>query len=257
MADLIDLSLDHGIARITLDRPDAANTIDLALARQFLDIVAALEESAPRAVVIAGRGRAFCAGGDVKAMAKASDLGTYLDRLVTTFHEALRRLGALDAVLIAAVHGAAAGGGLGLALNADVRIATPEAKFLTAYEAVGLTPDSGVSYLLPRVIGIGRATAMSASGRQVDAEQALSFGLVTEVVPAEDLASRIDALAGAAAARPQSHMSSTRRLLRGDADGAYARALDAERAALVAAASASTEELIRAFAGRDAKKETA
>lgn len=255
MAAPVELSTADDVAQLTLNRPDAANTVDLALARSFLEQVLTLEKERPAAVVIGARGRAFCGGGDVREMSEASDLPAYLDRLAGTFHEALLRLSSLDALLIAAVDGAAAGGGLGLALTVDVRIATSRARFLTAYEAVGLTPDSGVSFLLPRMIGAGRAAAMSSLSQVLDASAAVHCGLVSEVVPADDLPGRAAELARAAAARSQAHAAATRRLLRGDTEGQYAAALDAEREALVrAAASPSAVSLIRGFARR--QKET-
>lgn len=257
MDDPVELFVGDGVARVTLNRPEAANTVNLALAVSLLKVVEVLEADNPRAVVIAARGRAFCGGGDVREMAQARDLPAHLDRLAGTFHEALLRLSALDAVLIAVVEGAAAGGGLGLALNADVRIATPRARFLTAYEAVGLTPDSGVSFLLPRAIGGGRASAMSSLSQTMDATAAATCGLVTELVEAETAPRRAQHLADAAARGPQSHIAATRRLLRGDTAGQYAAALDAERAALVRAASSpAAQSLIRGFAHREKEKQS-
>ncbi|GAA5092082.1 enoyl-CoA hydratase-related protein [Microbacterium yannicii] len=255
MSDPVELVLADDVAHLTLNRPDAANTINLAVARRFRDHMRNLERQPPAAVVIAARGRAFCGGGDVREMSEAPDLPTYLDLLAETFHEGLLLLASLDALIFAAIGGAAAGGGLGLALNADVRIASPRARFLTAYEAVGLTPDSGVSFLLPRVVGLGRAAEMSALSGVMDAATAARSGLVAEVVET-DPAARAAELASSATGRSQAHMSATRRLLRGDTDGQYAAALDAERAALVAAAaSTSAASLIRGFVHRQKEKQ--
>lgn len=251
MPDLVELEISDDVARLTLNRPDAANTLNVAVAEQFLQHVQRIRGEGARAVVVSGRGRTFCAGGDVRAMGEASDLGGFLDTLAGTFHRALCALAELDAVVIAVVDGAAAGGGLGLALNADLRIASPAARFLTAYETVGLTPDSGVSYLLPRAIGLGRATAMSAASLVLDADEAFDVGLVNEIVDTDRLASHVDELAARIARRPQTHMATTRRLLRGDTSSLYAAALDAERIALVRAASnPSTRSLIHGFASR-------
>lgn len=250
MPDPVQLVIAHGVAHLLLNRPDAANTINLALARQFRDHMRTLERQPPAAVIIAAQGRTFCGGGDVREMGDAPHLPAYLDLLAGTFHEGLLLLASLNALIIAAIDGAAAGGGLGLALNADVRIASRRARFLTAYEAVGLTPDSGVSFLLPRVVGIGRATEMSALGSVMDAATAAHSGIVTQVVETNP-AARAAELASSATGRSQAHMSATRRLLRGDTAGQYSAALDAERAALVAAAaSASAASLIRSFAHR-------
>ena len=256
MTEPIELSFREGVAHLTLNRPNAANTVNLALAGRLREHVEALEAEQPRAVVISARGRAFCGGGDVREMGEAADLPAYLDRLASVFHEALLRLSRLDAVLIAAVDGAAAGGGLGLALNADVRIATPRARFLTAYETVGLTPDSGVSFLLPRVIGAGRAAAMSTLSQVMDAATAVSCGLVAEVVDVGQTAARVRQLAEEVPGGARAHLSATRRLLRGDADEQFAAALDAERVALArAAASPATQSLIRDFVRRQKEKQ--
>ncbi|GAA5201963.1 enoyl-CoA hydratase/isomerase family protein [Microbacterium jejuense] len=256
MPDPVELVLADGVAHLTLNRPEAANTIDLAVARRFRDHMVTLARQRPAAVVITARGRAFCGGGDVREMSEAPHLPTYLDLLAGTFHEGLLLLSALDALIIAAIDGAAAGGGLGLALNADVRIASTRARFLTAYETVGLTPDSGVSYLLPRIAGLGLATEMSTLSRTVDAATAARSGMVAEVVEA-DPAARAAELAASAAGRSQAHMSATRRLLRDDAEDRYSAALDAERAALVrAAASPAALSLIRGFAHRQREKQS-
>ncbi len=245
-----------GVARITLNRPAALNSIDLALAHGFRDTVVALIEERPRVVVISGAGGAFCAGGDVRAMAAVDDIPAYLDELVGVFHDGLVRLSALESVVIAAIDGPAAGAGLGLALNADMRVASERARFLTGYESIGLTPDSGVSYLLPRAIGAARAGAMIAASSQLDATCAHRIGLVDEVVPADDLRARIDDLAGTLAQRPQGHMPATRRLVRGGESDDYARALLREQREIVVAASApSTTTRIRGFAGRTSAKE--
>ncbi|MDR7112260.1 2-(1,2-epoxy-1,2-dihydrophenyl)acetyl-CoA isomerase [Microbacterium trichothecenolyticum] len=256
MSDPVELVLADGVAHLTLNRPDAANTIDLALARRFRQHMMALERERPAAVVIAARGRAFCGGGDVREMSEAPDLPAYLDLLAGTFHNGLLRLASLDALIIAAIDGAAAGGGLGLALNADVRIASTRARFLTAYEAVGLTPDSGVSYLLPRIVGLGLATEMSALSRTVDSVTAARCGLVAEIVESDPFARAVE-LASSAARQSQAHMSATRRLLRGDTDGQYLAALDAERTTLArGAASTSAVSLIRGFAHRQKEKQS-
>jgi 2-(1,2-epoxy-1,2-dihydrophenyl)acetyl-CoA isomerase len=244
----IDYRIQDGFARLQLRVSGRGNAVGLELARRFRDVTGELLAAEPRAVVVSGAGDIFCGGGDVREMAAADDIPAFLDELVSTFHEGLLQLARVDAVIIAAIDGPAAGAGLGLALNADVRIASSRARFVTAYETIGLTPDSGVTYLLPRAIGAGRASAMAATSQRVDAPTALEMGLVSEVVPADRFDARIDEVAAAAAALPQSHMAATRRLLRGDLDGAYASALEAERIAIMAAARVpTTAERIRSF----------
>lgn len=248
----IRLDIDGGVARLTVDRPSAANTIDLPAAVAFHDAIDAVSAAGCRAVIITGAGAAFCAGGDVAAMSLTADPANFLRELADTFHAGLRALAALDAVVIAAVNGAAAGGGLGLALHADVVLAAPTARFLTAYEQLGLTPDSGVSALLPQSIGLHRALAMIATGRPLDAATAYEHGLVHEVVPADELLSRAGQLAARIARHPQSHMSATRRLLHAGS-GAVDHRLDDEAQTIAALASTDVAaERIHAF-GADRK----
>lgn len=244
----VDVSHIDGVTWITLNRPAEANTINLALAHAFHDAVVDAQRHGTRAVVITGAGRAFCGGGDIREMAAAADLAGCIEELAATFHAALLRLGELDAVVIAAVNGAAAGGGLGLALNADIILASERAVFVTAYETVGLTPDSGTSYLLPRAVGLHRALAMSATGQRLDAVSAERIGLVHSVFPPDALLNATRTLAASVASRPSDHMPATRRLHRGDGDDAYRRHLEAEtRTIATAARGPEAARLIRGF----------
>jgi len=252
------LTVDDAVAHLVLSRSQAANTIDLALAAEFRDAVAEVGRSDVRALVISGAGGTFCAGGDVREMAAADDLPGTVRRLAATFHDAVLALAELPAVIVAAVDGPAAGAGLGLALNADLIVASDRAMFLTAYEAIGLTPDSGTSLLLPRAVGLPRATAMSTLGTRLSATEAHRLGMVHEVVAPDDLLPTATATARRLAQRPQAHLPATRALYRGLDIAGYRRHLDAETAAIAAAAAtAEAAELILAFASRtDNPKET-
>jgi 2-(1,2-epoxy-1,2-dihydrophenyl)acetyl-CoA isomerase len=186
-------------------------------------------------------------------MAGAADTAAYLARLAGSFHDALRAISALDAVVLAAVDGAAAGGGLGLALTADVIVAGDRARFLTAYETIGLTSDSGVSTLLPRSIGLHRAQAMTTLGLVLDADTALAWGLAARRVPSTELDAAITEIADRVSARPTAHYGTTRRLYR--ALDPYSEHLDAETAAISAAArNPATVANIRAFVRRAAER---
>ncbi len=251
MEEPVRLHISDGVARVTLNRPDDGNAVSLELARALRRVVERVVEIAPRVVVLTGEGGTFCSGGDVVEMAAADDLGGFVYELATTFHGALARLSDIDAVIIAAVDGVAAGGGLGLALCADVVLASERALFLTAYEAIGLSPDSGASYLLPRVIGASRARAMSAVGLRLDAASAHDIGLVHAVLPTAELDDAVWAMATRLAARPQTHMAASRALFRGADPKEFRRHLDAEaRAISVAAASPDAVRLIREHAVR-------
>ncbi|WP_285136366.1 enoyl-CoA hydratase/isomerase family protein [Microbacterium sp. lyk4-40-TSB-66] len=251
MTEPVRLHISDGVARVTLNRPDDGNAISLDLARALHRVVDRVAELAPRVVVLTGDGGTFCSGGDVVEMAAADDLGDFVHELATTFHGALASLADLDAVIIAAVDGVAAGGGLGLALCADVVLASDRALFFTAYEAIGLSPDSGASYLLPRVIGASRARAMSAVGLRLEAVAARDIGLVHAITPSADLDDTVWAMATRLAARPQTHMAASRALFRGADPQEFRRHLDAEaRAISAAAASPDAARLIREHAVR-------
>jgi len=245
----VRVSRDGLIARIALTRPDAANTVNLAMAHALVEELARLAIDPPRVLVVEGQDGVFCGGGDVREMAASDDVSAYLEELAGTFHAALLALDALDCVTIAAVDGAAAGGGLGLALAADIIVATERSRFLTAYEKLELTPDSGVSHRLPRAIGSARALAMSVLGRPLDAVTAREWGLVAEVVADGALGHAVDELASKLASRPTAHLAATRRLIRRGATTGIEEHLAAE-ASGIAAAAARPDALaaIRAFA---------
>lgn len=202
-----------GVARIELNRPAAANTITMELAvalRQAAERAAGDPEV--RAVLLAGAGQRFCAGGDLGSFASADDPSGHLHAVATEADAAVRALETLEKPVVAAVHGAVAGAGLALMLAADVVVAQTETKFVFAYPGVGLTPDCGVSWLLPRAIGQQRALDFALRNRPVSAETACGWGMVTEV--AEDAAATAGALAEQLAAGPAYALGQARRLLR-------------------------------------------
>ncbi|CAM5602841.1 1,4-dihydroxy-2-naphthoyl-CoA synthase [Streptomyces alboniger] len=182
MTDLIRYSCEEGVARIVLARPTRANAVDLPTAHALGAAVDRAAQPDVRAVVVLGEGRRFCAGGDVAAMAAARDRAAYVEELATTLDDVFRRLAGLSKPVVAAVRGAVAGAGLALMLSCDVIVSAASTKFLLAYADVGLTPDCGVSYLLPRAIGQQRALDLALTGRVLTAEESRQWGLVTEVV---------------------------------------------------------------------------
>jgi len=237
------------VARITLARPEAANTVNLAMARALRAELERLAADPPRVLVLEGEGGVFCGGGDVREMAAADDVTAYLEDLAGTFHAALLALDDLDCVTIAAVDGAAAGGGLGLALAADVIIATERSRFLTAYEKLGVTPDSGVSQRLARAVGSARALSMTVLSRPLDAATAREWGIVADVVPTQQLPSTIDRLATELASRPTVHIAATRRLIRqGETVDLRAQLMSEASGIARSAAQPHASAAIRAFA---------
>lgn len=210
--DHIRYHRDEHIGRITLARSEVANVVNLAMADELRRAVVQGRDA--RVLVIDADGPVFCGGGDLREVGSASDPAQHIGTLAETFHQALLELARSPAVVIAVVGGAVAGGGLGLVLNADLTLAGDRARFLTAYDRVGLTPDSGVTAILPQFVGLARALEMTITGREIDADTALEWGLVTRVVPHEELGTAADELARRIAASPVDHLVETRRLYR-------------------------------------------
>jgi 2-(1,2-epoxy-1,2-dihydrophenyl)acetyl-CoA isomerase len=184
------LERDGAVARLTLNRPDAANALDMPLARALVD--AAIEcdgDPAIRCVVLTGAGRMFCAGGDVPLMAAAGDrVGATVGELAGTLHMAMSRFARMDKPLVTLVNGPAAGAGYGLALSGDVVLAARSAVFAAAYGALGVSPDGGLTWLLPRLVGLRRAQEIIISNRTVDAAEAEAIGMITRAVDDGELA---------------------------------------------------------------------
>ena len=213
--DLVRFELDGPVARLTLQRPDAANAIDLALAKALH--AAALrcdEDRSVRAVLLTGAGRMFCGGGDLGSFARAGDGRPALIKEITTYlHAAVARFARMRAPVVAAVNGAAAGAGLALVAAADLAIASDGAKFTLAYTRAGLTPDGSSTWFLPRLLGARRSLELMLTNRVLTADEALAWGLVNRVVPAAALTGEADALARELAAGATDAFGATKRLL--------------------------------------------
>lgn len=244
----VRLEIRDRIGYLTMHRPQAANTMHREFGRDFLDAAVAAAAGAVRAIVLSGEGRHFCFGGDLKAMVAADgDLGDYLRDLTTHLHAGIAHLVRAGAPVIAAVNGTAAGAGLGLVLAADLAIAAKGAKFAPAYTGVGLTPDAGCTYLLPRAVGPKLAMEMLLTNRVLDAEEALVFGIVNRVVDEERLADEAAQLAARIAAGPSGAYRRLKRLL-ADADPGLEEQLARESRAMVAQGSSEEgREGISAF----------
>ncbi|GAA2028054.1 enoyl-CoA hydratase-related protein [Terrabacter terrae] len=245
------LSVSEGVATIRLARPDAGNALDLPTAVALRDAAARVTSSLDdvRVVVLRADGRLFCAGGDVRAMAAARDRPAFVAALAGVLHGALVALRALPVPVVAVVQGAAAGAGVGLVLAADVVLAAEGATFVAAYPSVGLSPDCGVSALLPQVVGARRAALFLLTGAPVDAATALDWGLVSELCPAETLDARAGEVIASIAALPRQAVGEAARLLRRSAERPYVEQLGDE-AATIARLSATEEAgaLLAAFA---------
>jgi 2-(1,2-epoxy-1,2-dihydrophenyl)acetyl-CoA isomerase len=182
-------SVDGPVATVTLNRPNAGNTIDGPLVDALLDAAIRCDDDpAIRCVVLTGNGKLFCGGGDITAFsATGDDMPVFLNLLAGKLHMAVSRFQRMAKPLLVAVNGPAAGAGLSLAISGDVVIAAHSAHFIAAYGSVGLTPDGGMSWLLPRHVGLRRAQEIILTNRKVTADEAAAIGMVTCTVPDEQL----------------------------------------------------------------------
>ena len=231
MTDPVLLDRKGAVAYLTLNRPDAGNAIDMPLARSLLAaIVVAEADPTVRCVVIRGSGRMFCAGGDVKALHAAGDaLPEFLTEILAHVHPAIVRLARMSKPVVTAIQGPAAGAGVGLAAVGDVALAEPEAHFTMAYSRLGLTPDGGATWLLPRLVGLRRAQELALTNRRVSAEEAAAMGLITRVVAKGTLAHEVDVLAKSLAKSAVGALGRTKHLLLASGDAALEEQLKAER----------------------------
>lgn len=175
-----------GVAKITLNRPDALNAFTPTMVREITKALQVAKDAAEvRAVIITGAGRAFCAGQDLKATPEA--VNDVSNLLKTTYRPMLETLGTLGKPTLAMVNGVAAGAGMSLSIACDFRVASEKAKFVTAFAKIALVPDSGMIYNLPRLVGLGRAQELISLNRDLTAKEALDWGLVTRVAAPEEL----------------------------------------------------------------------
>jgi 2-(1,2-epoxy-1,2-dihydrophenyl)acetyl-CoA isomerase len=216
---------DGDISRITLNR-GTANVFDLPMAKTFESALRESVAGRARLVVLSGGPRFFSAGGDLRAMRDADDSADYVRAVAAALHGGLNALAESDTLLLVAIRGAVAGAGLGIVMHADVAICTDDSTFRAGYGAAGLTPDLGLSYLLPRAVGEMRARRVLLLGDSVTADTALAWGLVTEVTSAEALDARVDALTATMATSPAGN--ATKQLMAGGRAVTLSAQLDAE-----------------------------
>lgn len=243
------LEVTDGIARLTLNRPDAANGIDLAMAEELLGHALDLRARTDvRVVVLTGAGARFCGGGDVRSFGDADDLGRLLRAITLPLHSAISVLTGLDAPVVTAVQGSAAGAGLGLVAASDLVLAGASAKFVMAYTGIGLTPDGSTTWFLPRIVGLRRAVELSLTNRVLGAEEAAAMGLITRVVDDGELVEQTDALARQLAAGPTRAFGSVKRLFAASMESTLESQMMRETEAIAAAgATPDGREGIRAF----------
>ncbi|HKR60045.1 MAG TPA: enoyl-CoA hydratase-related protein, partial [Pyrinomonadaceae bacterium] len=233
--ETIQFEMRGAVAVITLNRPEALNALTLAVAGEFKTAIAQALEQNARAIVLTGAGRAFCAGGDIREMQKiASQNG----RVEAFFDEPLRELN--DCIMlirrtplpfIAAVNGAASGGGCNLALACDFVIGGEGARFNQAFVKIGLVPDCGGTFILPRLVGWRRATQLMMTGEVVTAQQAFNMGMINAVVADDQLIAQAMAIAESLAQAPTAAIGCIKELLELSAKTDCAEQLEREREA--------------------------
>jgi 2-(1,2-epoxy-1,2-dihydrophenyl)acetyl-CoA isomerase len=220
-----------GVARLTLNRPDRLNSFTRAMHADLRDALTEIEsDPATRAVVLSGAGRGFCAGQDLADLSFAPENPTDLGALIETeFNPLIRRIQALPKPVIAKVRGIAAGAGANLALACDLVIAARSASFLQAFVNIGLLPDSGGTWLLPRAVGSARALGLAMLGERLPAETAEQWGLIWKVVDDAALDAEVDAMAAKLATMPTRAIAAIKQAIRAAATSDLDASLDLER----------------------------
>jgi 2-(1,2-epoxy-1,2-dihydrophenyl)acetyl-CoA isomerase len=228
----IVFNFDNGthVATLTLNRPDKLNSFTRSMHEELGKALDQVESSNARALVITGAGRAFCAGQDLADLdftpGAMTDLGALIDGY---FNPLVRRLQALPIPVIAAVNGTAAGAGANLAMACDLIVAARSASFIQAFVKIGLVPDSGGTWLLPRRVGEARALGLALTGDKLGAEQAQQWGLAWKVVDDQDLHAAATQLAAQLAQQPAKAIATIKRAIRASANNTLDQQLDLER----------------------------
>lgn len=236
-APAVLFDLRDGIAWTTLNRPEAGNAVNLAMARALSEVAIRCQtDRTIRCVVLTGAGRIFCAGGDVVDFASAGDqVDALLSDMVGTLHMALARLARMAKPLLVLVNGPAAGVGLSLAISGDVVLCARSAHFTAAYGTLGLTPDGGMSWLLPRLVGLRRAQEIILTNRRIKADEAAAIGMVTRLTDDSELAAEGAKAASALCATAVKTIGAARALLQESFNGSFETQLEHEARSIVKA----------------------
>lgn len=208
------VDVNTGVVEITLNNPDKFNALNTATAKEIISVVKMVKRDPEmRAILLTGAGKGFCAGQDLTEIENRGDDFSFRKHLNESYNPMAQAIRILEKPVIGAINGACAGAGLGLALACDIRYASERAKFLTAFIGIGLAPDTGVSYWLPRLIGPAKAAEMLFTNDRLDGTQAAEAGLVNKVYPHEIFLDEARALAQRLAAAPTLGIGMTKRAL--------------------------------------------
>jgi len=248
--DILSLTISHSLAQIILNRPAQLNAINCDLAEKLVEALSSIDrDPSVKVVLLKGAGRAFMAGGDLKDFHEAGDRAPdAVERLIVPFHRIIRGIRHLRPPVIAAVHGAVAGGGLALALACDFVIASTDAVFTPAYLKIGTNPDGGTTWSVAKLLGERRALEWLMLGDSISAQQAASLGLVNRVVAREALEEEVKTLASRIAAGPAQAQTSLKRLIWGATSASLEDQLEAEATGFLSlAATADFRDGVAAF----------
>jgi 2-(1,2-epoxy-1,2-dihydrophenyl)acetyl-CoA isomerase len=245
----VNVETRGAVAIVTFDRPDSGNTLTVQVG---MDLLAAAmtcgRNSAVRAVVLTGAGKHFSFGGDLRAMvARGGAIDAYISELTGYLHAAISYFARMDAPVIAAVNGTAAGGGVGFVAMADLAVAARSAKFTLAYTAIALVPDCSTSFFLPRILGTKRAMELMLTNRTLSAQEALEWGLVNRVVADDEVLDEAIRLAEELATGPLRAFGKTKRLLAQSMAGLESQMVLESEGISAQAATAEGQEGIHAF----------
>ncbi|MBW2540552.1 MAG: enoyl-CoA hydratase/isomerase family protein [Deltaproteobacteria bacterium] len=246
----LTLEVRDGLAQLTLDRPNSANAFNLDLAREFQRAATiCAEDSKIRAVLLTGAGRMFSAGGDLKDFSASEDeIAKRVADTAGALHAGIVQFARMNAPVVAAVNGPAAGAGMSLVCMTDIALAAESASFSMAYTAAGLTPDGSSTYFLPRIVGMRRARELMLTNRKLSAAEAHAWGIVERVVPDAELMIEAEVLARALASGPTLAFGATKKLLLASQTAELENQLDAETSAIVSmTATSDGREGVTAF----------
>jgi 2-(1,2-epoxy-1,2-dihydrophenyl)acetyl-CoA isomerase len=255
----VKVNVENGVGLIQLNRPEKMNAIGAVTRKQLAEAIKQVErDDAVRVVVLTGSGRAFCSGADVTEMAQEGGMRSPEDVgnvLRNEYMPMLTRLRTMPKPVIAAMNGPAVGIGASYALACDIRVAVPEAYLLEAFVNIGLAPDGGVSWLLPRMAGTGVAYEMFFTGKPLSATDAHRLGIINRLVPADRLETEVRELAGHLVSQPRQAMAAAKRAVNHALESSYEEALEFE-SYLQEAQAASPEFAagVQAFLAKRSKK---
>lgn len=233
--DNLRVSRSDGVTTVTIDSTTPHNSLNQQLARELVDVAVHVVDDDSRCLVLTGTDGVFSSGGALTEFSGDADDAELMRMAAATFHDAIVHLHQAEKPILVGINGPAAGAGFSLALTGDIVLVSDEATLRFAYSRIGLTGDGGVTYYLPRLVGLRKAKEIVVRDEPIGPERAVELGLATEVVPADQFDARLSTTAEQLAERPTAAVGATRRLLTESFDRSLAGQLAAETEAIAAA----------------------